>query len=203
MKNIITKEILDNAFTYDEFKELINYLNKSNKTTGNIQSEKNIYFTKLNTERVKRIEKTTVLNDELKKELDKIQSQFVILVIAEAWCGDVAQNIPPLKTISDYNPKIEVKIILRDDNPEIMDQFLTNGSRSIPVFLLIRKDTLDVIGTWGPRPDPAQQIMREAKLQPDYSHEEAVKNIQLWYAKDRTRTFQKELADFLKTISAD
>lgn len=96
-----------------------------------------------------------------------------------------------------------MKIILRDDNPEIMDQFLTNGSRSIPVFLLIRKDTLDVIGTWGPRPDPAQQIMREAKLQPDYSHEEAVKNIQLWYAKDRTRTFQKELADFLKTISAD
>ncbi|MBK8981228.1 MAG: hypothetical protein IPM38_02640 [Ignavibacteria bacterium] len=62
---------------------------------------------------------------------------------------------------------------------------------------------MDVIGKWGPRPDPAQQIMRDAKLQSDYSHDEASKKIQLWYAKDRTNTFQKELTDFLKIISAD
>ena len=108
-----------------------------------------------------------------------------------------------MKVISDYNQNVEVKIIFRDENPEVMDQFLTNGTRSIPVFLLIKKETFEVIGRWGPRPDPAQEIMREAKLKKDYSHEEATKEIQLWYAKDRTVTFQKELSDFLNIISSD
>lgn len=203
MKNILTKELIDKTYTYDSYKELVNKLISENKTSGNNQSESNIYFTKLNAERVKRIEKTTVLNDELKRQLDKISSPLIILVIAESWCGDVAQNLPPLKVISNYNSNVEVKILLRDEYPEIMEEFLTNGTRSIPVFVLIKKDTLEVIGKWGPRPDPAQEIMREAKLRKDYSHDEATKEIQLWYAKDRTNTFQKELSDFLNVISLD
>ncbi|MFZ1321691.1 MAG: thioredoxin family protein [Ignavibacteria bacterium] len=203
MKNILTKELIENAFSYDTYKELVSKLIVNNRASGNNQSESNIYFTKLNAERVKRIEKTTVLNEELKIQLDKIVSPLIILVIAESWCGDVAQNLPPLKVISDYNQNVEVKIIFRDENPEVMDQFLTNGTRSIPVFLLIKKETFEVIGRWGPRPDPAQEIMREAKLKKDYSHEEATKEIQLWYAKDRTVTFQKELSDFLNIISSD
>ncbi|MBS1518994.1 MAG: thioredoxin family protein [Bacteroidetes bacterium] len=203
MEKIITKELTENAFTYDEYKDLVNKLVAENKTSGNNQSEKYIYFTKLNIERVKRIEKTTILSDELKEQLDKISEPLIFLVIAEAWCGDVSQNIPPLKLISEYNPNLEVRIIFRDENPEIMDQFLTNGSRSIPVFILLKKDNYDVLGVWGPRPEPAQQIMIDSKKEPDYSHDEATKKIQLWYAKDRTKTFQKELADFLKIISAD
>lgn len=203
MKNNITRELIENAFSYDTYKELVSKLIINNRTSGNNQSENNIYFTKLNAERVKRIEKTTVLNEDLKQQLDKIIDPLTILVIAEAWCGDVAQNLPPLKIISDYNPNVEVKIIFRDENPEVMDQFLTQGTRSIPVFLLIKRDSLEVIGKWGPRPDPAQKIMREAKLRKDYSHDEATKEIQLWYAKDRTVTFQKELSDFLKIISSD
>ncbi|HQY19693.1 MAG TPA: thioredoxin family protein [Ignavibacteria bacterium] len=203
MSNIITKELIENAFSYDTYKEIVRKLILKNKTSGNNQSESNIYFTKLNAERVKRIEKTTVLNEELKRQLDKINSPLIVLVIAEAWCGDVAQNLPPLKVISDFNPNVDVKIIFRDENPEVMDQFLTKGTRSIPVFLLIKKDSLEVIGKWGPRPEPAQEIMREAKSRKDYSHDEATKEIQLWYAKDRTLTFQKELSDFLNIISSD
>lgn len=203
MTSIITKELIENAFSYDTYNELVSKLIINNRTSGNNQSENNIYFTKLNAERVKRIEKTTVLSEDLKQQLDKIIDPLTILVIAETWCGDVAQNLPPLKSISDYNPNVEVKIIFRDENPEVMDQFLTQGTRSIPVFLLIKRDSLEVIGKWGPRPDPAQKIMREAKLKKDYSHDEATKEIQLWYAKDRTVTFQKELSDFLKIISSD
>lgn len=203
MKNIITKEIIDNAYSYGEYKKFVSKLISENKTSGKNQSENNIYFTKLNAERVKRIEKTIKLTDELREQLDKISNPLILLVIAEAWCGDVAQNLPPLKLISDYNPNIEIKIILRDENPEVMDQFLTNGTRSIPVFILIKKDTYDVIGKWGPRPEPAQKIMTDSKSKDGYSHDEASKKIQLWYAKDRSVTFQKELADFLKIISSD
>jgi len=203
MKNIITEELIENAFTYDEYKKLISELITEGKTTGINQSESNVFFTKLNAERIKRIEKTIQINEDLKKEISKINEPIVLLVIAESWCGDVAQNLPPLKLMADINPNIELKIILRDENPLVMDEFLTNGTRSIPVCLIIKKRTMEVLGKWGPRPKTAQEMMKEFKTRADYNHDEADKKIQIWYAKDRTNSLQEEFGKLFRAITSD
>lgn len=201
MKNVITKELLENAYSYDLYKALVQKLIFENKTTGNNQSEGNIYFTKLNAERAKRIEKTTVIDEQFRSEVEKIDHPVIFLVIAEAWCGDVAQNLPVISLIAGLNPNIELKIILRDENEEVMNAFLTNGARSIPVCLLLDGESYEVLGKWGPRPETAMAMMREYKKNTGISHEEAVKNIQLWYANDHTQNIQNEFLEMISNLN--
>ena len=201
MQNIITQQILDNAYSYEEYKELVQTLIKNNDTTGDSKSEANIYFTKLNAERTKRIEKTTVIDEKFKSEVEKISHPVVFFVIAESWCGDVAQNLPVINKIAVLNPNIKLKIILRDENENIMNAFLTNGAKSIPVCVLLDGETFEVLGKWGPRPGTAMSLMREYKNNPDISHAEANKNIQLWYAKDHTKNIQSEFLEMISNIN--
>jgi len=65
-----------------------------------------------------------------------------ILVLAEAWCGDVYRELPTMVRIAEATG-MELRIFLRDENPDIMDEFLSNGgkSRAIPVFVFYTKDT--------------------------------------------------------------
>lgn len=203
MKRIITSDLISSAYSYEAYKTLINNLLYENKTTGNNQSEKNIYFTRLNTERTKRLEKTTVINDELKKEVEKINHPLIFIFIAEAWCGDVPQNLPVIKKIAELNSLIRLKIILRDENENVMNEFLTDGAKAIPICLIIDEVNYDVIGKWGPRPAPAQEMVREYKRTKLISHDELTKNIQLWYAKDKTQTIQNEFLNLLKIINSD
>ncbi|MCB0727125.1 MAG: thioredoxin family protein [Ignavibacteria bacterium] len=201
MKSVITQNVLDNAMSYEEYKDLVQNLINNNDTTGNSKSEANIYFTKLNAERTKRIEKTTIIDEEFKAEVEKISHPVVFFVIAESWCGDVAQNLPVIYKIAELNPFIKLKIILRDENENIMNEFLTNGAKSIPVCILLDGETFEVLGKWGPRPGTAMSLMREYKNNPDISHAEANKNIQLWYAKDHTKNIQSEFLEMISNIN--
>ncbi len=201
MKSVITKELLDNAYSYDSYKALVQNLISENRTTGINQSEANIYFTKLNAERSKRIENTTVIDEKFRSEVEKIDHSLIFLVIAEAWCGDVAQNLPVINLIAELNQNIQLKIILRDENEVVMNAFLTNGARSIPVCILLDGETYDVLGKWGPRPETAMNLMREYKKNPSVTHDEAVKNIQLWYAKDHTQNIQNEFLEMISRLN--
>ena len=201
MKSVITQNVLDNAMSYEEYKDLVQNLINNNDTTGNSKSEANIYFTKLNAERTKRIEKTTIIDEEFKAEVEKISHPVVFFVIAESWCGDVAQNLPVIYKIAELNPYIKLRIILRDENENIMNEFLTNGAKSIPVCILRDGETFEVLGKWGPRPGTAMSLMREYKNNPDISHAEANKNIQLWYAKDHTKNIQSEFLEMISNIN--
>ena len=203
MNKVITKELINKSYTYSEYKELVSQLISEKKTTGNIQSENYIAFTKLNAERVKRIEKTSMINDDVKKIFESVEKDLILLVIAEAWCGDVAQNLPVIEKLTSLNKRLELRIILRDENDDVMQQFLTNGGRAIPVCLFIDKSDLTVLAKWGPRPNPAQEIMKNHKRNPVESYEEASKKIQLWYANDKGRTIGEELSGILKSLLLD
>lgn len=201
MNNTITQQVLDNAYSYEEYKELVQKLINNNDTTGESKSEANIYFTKLNAERTKRIEKTTIIDKKFKSEVEKISQPLIFFVIAESWCGDVAQNLPVIYKIAELNKNINLRIILRDENESIMNEFLTNGAKSIPVCVLLDGETFEVLGKWGPRPGTAMSMMREYKNNPDISHAEANKNIQLWYAKDHTENIQSEFLEMISNIN--
>jgi hypothetical protein len=202
MNNIITRELIEKAYTYKSYKDLIAGLHGQNKTTGEKQSDDLINYTKLNVERMQRIENTINISDELKLELLKMRSKVIFLVIAEAWCGDVAQNLPIINEIACLSKNIELKIILRDENPDVMDRFLTNGGKAIPVCIILDRKSLAVIDKWGPRPAPAQAIMIEYKKNLSTSHDEVIKRIQYWYNDDEGKTIQNEFLGIIKKINS-
>ncbi len=92
-----------------------------------------------------------------------------------------------------------VKIIIRDDNQEIMDHYLTNGSRSVPKVIFFKSDTFEEVGMWGPRPKPALEISEHYKANKDkITWEEFEFSIHSWYAKDKGIAVQDEFLELLK-----
>lgn len=196
--SIITKDIIDKAYTYKEYVELIHSLLRENRTTGSNQSSEYVDYTRLNLQRMLRTEKTLKIRDELKKELEKLDRNLIWLVITEAWCGDAANIVPVLAKIAELSPNITCKFILRDTNLEIMDNYLTDGKRAIPKLICFDGNTLNELGVWGPRPKLLQEKVKQLKSNPDCSIAELQKEIQLWYFQDNTKEIQKEILDNLK-----
>ena len=120
------------------------------------------------------------------------------IVIAEPWCGDGAQNIPVLAKIASTSDKIDLKIILRDENPEIMEAFLTDGKRAIPKLICIDPHHNKLVGTWGARPYNMQQLFANCKERSGRSKEDCLKELHSFYAKDHGESLQQELIQLLE-----
>ena len=193
---LITRDILDNAISYTQYREMIDKLLAENKTTGTDHSEGMVAYTRMNMQRMRRVEKTTVLQDELVQKMLSLQTPMVWVVLTEAWCGDAAQNIPAIVKIADASPVVEVKLLLRDEHPAIMDAYLTNGGRSIPKLIALHAETLEVLGTWGPRPAAAQELVMQAK-ENNMPFQEMAEKLHGWYGKDRSRTLQQEFVQLI------
>lgn len=194
MTRVLTQPIVDKGMTYRQYRTLISDLLAEDKVTGPKQGAFLTDYTRLNEKRMNRLDKTIVLSDEIKAVIDRINQPWTWLVITEGWCGDAAQIVPLFNKIADYTDKIALRFILRDENPEVMDAFLTNGARSIPVLVCLESNMLEVLGKWGPRPSVAQQMVLDYKENPVGSREEMVEKLHGWYAKDKTQTTQHELA---------
>jgi len=187
----ITHKHISKAISYTQYKDMIDRLLAEGRTTGNNYSEDMIEYTRMNVHRMHRVEKTAVLDDELVRLLLSVDTKMLWVVLTEAWCGDAAQSLPAIIKIAAASPLIDVKLLLRDENPDIMDAYLTNSGRSIPKLIALKADTLEVLGTWGPRPAPAQQLVQEAK-DSNLPFKEMAEKLHAWYAKDRSRTIQQE-----------
>jgi hypothetical protein len=191
--SLLSPERLAHAYTYDDYKQLIQDLLASGKTTGPNQSEKMTEYTELNLQRMRRLEKTSALTPALEQKLQNLQHDMIWLVLTEGWCGDAAQNMPLMKLMADATDAIDLRVLLRDENLDLMDQFLTDGGRGIPKLIALDAHTLQPLGSWGPRPEPAQNMVREFKQDPkgrDYS--QFVEELQKWYNKDHYATMQQE-----------
>lgn len=105
------------------------------------------------------------LNEETKKKLEAVQSQKLrAIVLTEDWCGDAMLNNPVLLKLAEA-ANIEVRFVLRDQNLELMDQYLTNGtSRAIPIFIFIDQDGNEV-GVWGPRAPEMQALVEKGRAE--------------------------------------
>lgn len=189
---------LEHAIPYPEYREMIDALMGQNKTTGENHSEDYLNYTKLNIQRMKRLDKTTQLNSDLIELLKKAPTMKWV-VLSEAWCGDAAQNIPVLHQMElESGGKISMHIVLRDENLDLMDKYLTNGGRSIPKVIFLDADTHQELGTWGPRPAPVQEMVEENKKNPTMNYSQFSEVVQKWYAKDKTQTLQQEITQLLK-----
>lgn len=195
--NLILSQI-KTSYTYNEYRSKVGELVDTYLCTGDEQSVEKIEFTRLNDHRMNRVEKQFETSDKLNLRLDNLQDDLVWVVLVESWCGDAAQSLPVIAKIAEETPNIELKIILRDEHPEIIDQYLTNGGKAIPKLICFDKHSGDEIGSWGPRPVGIQERVKEFKINnPETSHEEFVNNLHLWYGRDRGKMIQE---DFTKVI---
>ncbi|WP_162426809.1 thioredoxin family protein [Pontibacter pudoricolor] len=192
---------LVNPMTYQEFKAFTEELIARGKTTGDEQTQQKIDFTKLNLQRMKRVEKQFVLQPELSDLLAQKALNWNWLLLVEAWCGDGAQLLPAIAAIAEQTPGITLTVLLRDENPELMNTCLTNGSRSIPKLICEDAGTGERLFTWGARPAAIQQQVVQFKTErPDAGHEELVQQVQLWYAKDRSKALQQDLIKLVREV---
>lgn len=192
-------EQITRSYTFDAYKSLVADLVTQGKTSGPEQREDLVHYTELNARRMKRIEKTTTLTADLIGTLSQLNESLTWIVISEAWCGDAAQIVPVLAAIAEKSERIEMNIILRDENLAVMDQYLTNGGRSIPKLICLDQQFQEVF-TWGPRPKKIQQVVLETKAEGITDHAVLVERIQNAYNQDKTASIQLELNELLKTV---
>lgn len=194
----IDQKYLAKSMSYEEYVELLNGLLAEGKTTGNDQSEQMVNYASLNQQRMKRISKTYTPSEEAAAVASQLDRSIIWLVITEGWCGDAAQNLPILDKLQAIFPDVELKLILRDEYPELMNQFLTNGGRSIPKLIALDADSHQVIETWGPRPAGLQGMVVEFKRNPHISYQLFTKDVQLWYAKDKGNSTEQEILKLMQ-----
>jgi hypothetical protein len=196
MKIPVAKALF-NSHSYSEYRKLVSDLLLEGKSTGNEQSDDLKHYSELNETRMNRLDKTMKITDENILKLKNLKSEYIWLVISEGWCGDAAQLLPIINKMAIDSGKIELRIVLRDENDELMKLFLTNKKKSIPVVIVVDKETGSVLGKWGPRPKGATDLITDYKKEFGVIDETAKTNLQLWYLHDKGISTQNELVNLM------
>lgn len=162
-------------------------------------SDENPYkqYLPMNWQRLTRIERQVHLNAELLEAIASKEAKQNWLLISEHWCGDAAQIVPVLAAIAQASAeKINLKLVYRDQNLELMDAHLTNGGRSIPKLLILNESN-ELLASWGPRPKEAQDLVVRIKSNPETAANYA-EELHKWYAHDKQVKIQEELLVLMK-----
>jgi len=185
------------TFSYGDYMAFVEQLVANKQTSGPNQTQDLIDFTELNLKRMQRLNKRLSLNPDIINKIGNLTQKQKWFVISEAWCGDAAQNLPIINKMASLNEYIDLQVILRDDNLDIMDAFLTNGGRSIPKLISVDENN-DILFTWGPRPQKAQDMFLAHKNNPDKETPEEFKTtLHKWYTRDKSNEVQQEFLALL------
>jgi hypothetical protein len=149
----------------------------------------------LNHQRMTRILRTCDVPEDLRRSLASLRAPQLWMVLSEPWCGDSAQSLPVLAKIAECTPRITLRILLRDENPDIMAKYLTEGTRGIPKLVAFDEKGSELF-RWGPRPRGAQAEFLRAKAE-GLLKSEALERVHLWYGRDRGKAIQEEVAALL------
>ena len=198
MKDIISSTLLK-TFSYEEYRTKLKNLLAEGKSSGEEQSEDLLHYSELNETRMNRLEKTIKITDENVEFLTSLDTEYIWLVLSEGWCGDAAQILPIINKMAQKSNKIDLKIAFRDENPELMNLFLTNGGKSIPKLIIIEKETLKVVADWGPRPSQAIKLIVDYKAKFGIIDETAKTELQMWYLHDKGISTQDEIVGLMSS----
>ena len=191
--NDLLEAAIGQGQTYQEYRDMVGSLAAEGKTTGPEQSASYVEYTQLNNRRMNRWDKTLKLAPETVEKIKAVDRKLQFVVLTESWCGDAAPSLPVMHKISELNPNITMTVVLRDENPELIDQFLTNGAKSIPKLIVLDEASQDVLGDWGPRPKPATKLVQDYKAEHGKLTAEFRQDLQLWYNKDKGQSILSEL----------
>lgn len=196
-KNII-KESTNKSISYSQYRTLVEQLVELESTTGDSKTEELVNYTKLNDRRMKRWDKTVKVSNDHKAIIESYTKSVTWLLITESWCGDAAHVVPVINKVADLNSKIDLKLVLRDEHPELMDAFLTNGGKAIPKLIMVDNNSKEVLSTFGPRPSEATQMVVDYKEEYGMLTLEFKEDLQRWYNKNKGQNVIEDLVSLLK-----
>lgn len=139
--------------------------------------------------------KRAAVPEEILKRARTLQQPWHLLVLSEEWCGDSINTLPLVAKLADAFPAIDMRIIGRDANPDLMTLHLTGTSRSIPVIMLLDNDYIER-AWWGPRPRPLQEWVIKVGLA--LPKDDRYREVRTWYARDHGLTSLSELLDMIE-----
>jgi hypothetical protein len=133
---------------------------------------------------------------EISARVEALHGHWHLLVLSEDWCGDAVNIVPIVAKLADAVSNMDLRILARDENLDIMDAHLTNGkSRSIPIVILL-DPKFHECGWWGPRPRALQKWVVEQGM--SLPKEERYREIRTFYARDRGLTTMREIVEMLE-----
>ena len=195
--NALISNSLQHSISYKDYRALVGQLVVLNSNTGLEMTNDLANYTKLNDKRMKRWDKTIKVSEESQKKIAEFQHHVTWLVITESWCGDAAHVLPALNKIAELSSYIDMKIVLRDENPELMDAFLTYGARAIPKVIMIDNETGEVINTYGPRPSEASNYVHRCKFENGKLTPEFKEDLQHWYNGNKGQNVIEDVTEML------
>ena len=193
------QEIIENkAFTYPEYFQQMKAFVKNGSSSSLSDQEAYNEYTKLGFARMKRWQKLGKLSPDLIEFLKSQNGGIQMLAITESWCGDSGQNLPFFDKMTEHGCGLH--LVYREEEPELMNAHLVNGSKSIPVVIFLDAE-YQVLGQWGPRPQFIQEKVLEFKSK-EHSEEEKMEHnhkIQGLYNDDAGQTLCSEVLNILKS----
>ena len=139
------------------------------------------------------------VDEEYVRRVSALPGRWHLLALSEDWCGDAVNTVPVVARLAERCPNVELRVLARDENPDIMDAHLTGTSRSIPVIIVL-DDAYEERGWWGPRPTVLQHWVsgQGQLLEKSARYREA----RTWYARDRGRTTLEEVVSIMERAAA-
>ena len=195
-KDVVQKGI-SKAMSYRDYRILVDNLSVEGRSTGPEQTETLTNYTVLNQRRMKRLDKTLKITEEAVKKINDFDKKVTWLVLTESWCGDAAQTMPMMNKVAEHNDNISFKVILRDENLDVMNRFLTNNTMSIPKLVMVEDATGEILGDWGSRPKIASQMVIDYKNEHGMLTLEFKEDLQIWYNKDKGQSTLRDLMELL------
>lgn len=196
----IIKESLQKAIAFPEYKEMVSQLLEEGKSTGPNQSDDLLSYTKLNDRRMSRLHKTLKIDEASENYIQDVSQEQTWLLITESWCGDAAQTAPMIYKVTELSDNIDLQVVLRDENIELIDKFLTNGNQAIPKLIILDKNSKEVLAEWGPRPKMARKLVNDYKEKHGALDTEFKENLQKWYNKDKGMDTLEDILELIKEI---
>lgn len=197
MPSTITNEILQKALSFDDYITLTESIIAGKSEREIYQNDKMLRYTRSNLDRMKLVLEKMKLSQKLYNAVSAIENTQNWVVITEPWCGDASWGTTALHMIASACDKINFHILLRDNFPELIQHYHTNGSESIPKLVCLNGE-LNELWTWGPRPKALQSLIDAYKSQNDFDFRESVRKVHDWYGKDMTASIQEEILSLIK-----
>ena len=178
--NSLVKESLSKAFSYQDYREQVATHVEYGTSSGPDKSEALSNYTLLNNSRMKRLDKTMKIEEDVLEKFKQYHKNVTWLVLTESWCGDAAHAMPVMNKLVEQAKNLDLKILYRDENKELMNRFLTNGTMSIPKLIAFDNETQEVINDWGPSPLMIMNKTKDFKAANATLTTEFKKEIQIW-----------------------
>jgi hypothetical protein len=195
---VLTADRLATSFTYDGLRQHIT----ESLATPNPDEHlaKQLPYYRESIERIDQLTPTIHLLPELQAALASLTLRYVWAIITEGWCGDASHTVPILEAVAQASGgHIETHYFLRSANLDLIDRYLTNGGRAMPIAVLLHAGSRTEAAVWGPRPAPLQALMQELKAR-QTPPKDITAQVNAWYDQDATRTTQHELLALVQKL---